>query len=99
VPLSNFLKTGTLIGTDVGVAGAVVAFGLIVLLADGVVALFAPQREAQAVVEPRAPDDRLTVFAQGAACSLRAWPNYAPPCVFDWREPDRDTGVIAFDRQ
>jgi hypothetical protein len=99
VPFSNFLKSGTLIGSDVGAAGSVVAFGLLVLLVDALLALFAPQRETQAALERRALDDRLAVFAVGAACSLGAWPNYGSRCVFDWREPDHDLGVIAFDRQ
>jgi hypothetical protein len=99
VPFSNILKSGTLIGTDVGAAGSVVAFGLIVLLADALLALLAPQRETQASLERPALDDRLTKFAAGAACSLGAWPNYGSRCVFDWREPDHTPGVIAFDRQ
>jgi hypothetical protein len=97
VPFSNIVKSG--IGTDVGAAGSVVAFGLLVLLADALLALCAPQRETQIALERPVLDDRLTVFAAGAACSLGAWPNYGSRCVFDWREPDHALGVIAFDRQ
>jgi len=99
VPFSNILKSGTLIGTDVGAAGSVVAFGLLVLLADALLGLFAAQRDTQAVPERPALDGRQTVFAESAACSLGAWSNYGSPCVFDWREPDHAPDVIAFDRQ
>ena len=99
MPFSNIQKSGSLIGTDVGAAGSVVAFGLLVLLADALLGLFAPQRETQATPERPALDDRQTVFAESAACSLGAWPNYGSRCVFDWREPDHAVGVIAFERQ
>jgi hypothetical protein len=96
VPFSKILKSETLIGTEVGAAGSVVAFGLLVLLADALLAVFAPERETQVALERPALGDRMTVFAAGAACSLGAWPNYGSRCVFDWREPDR-LGVIAFE--
>jgi hypothetical protein len=99
VPFSNILKSGTLISTDVGAAGSVVAFGLLVLLADALLALFAPHRETQVALERPTFDDRLTVFAAGAACSLGAWPNYGSRCVFDWREPDHAPGIIAFEQR
>ncbi|MBO0755689.1 MAG: hypothetical protein J2P54_07495 [Bradyrhizobiaceae bacterium] len=99
MPFSNLPKSGTLIGTDVGAAGCVVVFGLLVLLADVLLALFEPQRETQAALAPPVLDDRLTMFAEGAACSLGAWPNYRSPCVFGWREPDHASGVVAFDRR
>jgi hypothetical protein len=99
VPFPNILKSETLIGTEVGAAGSVVAFGLLVLLADALLTLFAPQRETQVALERPAIGDRMTVFAAGAACSLGAWPNYGSRCVFDWREPDHTLGVIAFEGQ
>jgi hypothetical protein len=99
VPFSNILKSKTTISTEVGAAGSVLAFGLLVLLADALLALFAPQRATDVALERPALDDRLTVFAAGAACSLGAWPNYGSRCVFDWREPDHAEGVIAFERQ
>lgn len=99
VPFSNILKSETLISTEGGATGSVVAFGLLVLLANALLDLFAPQRATELALERPALDDRLTVFAAGAACSLGAWPNYRSRCVFDWREPDHDVGIIAFERQ
>jgi hypothetical protein len=99
VRFSKILKSETLIGTEVAAAGSVVVFGLLVLAADALLALFAPQRDTQVAFERPALGDRMTVFAAGAACSLGSWPNYKSRCVFDWHEPDRALGDIAFEGQ
>jgi hypothetical protein len=46
--------------------------------------------------------ERLPVAAKGAACSQRAWPNYAQNCLFDNRrsaDDVRKVSVVNLDRR
>jgi hypothetical protein len=80
------------------ILGALAAATLVAVLAVFFTSV-APEAKAgsveNSVHQPSAKGDRLPLFlSTGAACSVRAWPNYDRACQFDVRTSAKDARTV-----
>jgi hypothetical protein len=76
------------------IAAAALAAGLVVLLTSVVPEARAESQVKDAVDQPHAKGDHLTVLVKGTACSSRGWPHYEQSCQFDKRRPANEARTV-----
>jgi hypothetical protein len=76
------------------IAAAALVAGLVVFLTSVVPEARAASQVTDAVHQPHAKGDRLTILVKGAACSSRGWPHYEQSCQFDTRRPANETRTV-----
>jgi hypothetical protein len=76
------------------IAAAALAAGLVVFLTSVVPEAKAEAQVKDAVHQPLAKGDRLTILVKGTACSSRGWPHYERSCQFDMRRPANEARTV-----